>query len=114
MTAGIQSKELERMNRDNASRIELACPCCGARLTIDRQLGKVIAHEEPPHTSVAPDLDRATELLRKQQARREALFAQSAEDEKIKSQVLEEKFRERLKKTKDEPITRPTRDFDLD
>jgi hypothetical protein len=50
----------------------------------------------------------------KQRARREALFTQSAEDEKVKSKVLEEKFRERLKQTKDEPVTRPTRDIDLD
>ena len=102
------------MKTENDSKIELACPCCGATLTIDRELGKVIAHEEPPRVSNAPDLERATELLRQQQAKREALFAQSAEDEKVKSKLLEEKFNDRLKKTKDEPITRPTRDFDLD
>jgi len=100
---------------DSASpRIQIICPCCGARLTIDAQLGKVIAHEPPPKQSKAPDFDRAAQLLEKQKKQREALFAQSAEDEKVKSKVLERKFEERLKQTKDEPITRPTRDIDLD
>jgi len=102
------------MGSQRSSRIEVTCPCCGARLNIDRELGKVIAHEAPPRAANAPDFDRASELLQKQQARREALFAQSAEDEKVKSRVLEQKFRQALEKSKDEPITRPARDFDLD
>ncbi len=95
--------------------IQLECPCCGARLVIDAVLRKVIAHEAPPpkHTN-APDLDHATSLLREQAERREALFKKSSEDEKSKSQLLERKFSEALKKSKDEPITRPTRDIDLE
>lgn len=93
---------------------EILCPCCGARLTVDLALGKVIAHEPPARHSKAPDLDRVAQLLEKEKARREALFQQSAEDEKIKPQVLERKFEEALKKSKDEPLTRPTRDIDLD
>lgn len=102
------------MENHRDSRIELTCPCCGARLTVDRELGKVISHEAPPRISHAPDLDRASELLAKERARREALFAQSAEDEKVKSKVLDQKFRDALEKSKDEPITRPTREIDLD
>jgi len=96
------------------SPIQVACPCCGARLTVDMELGKVIAHVPPPKQSKAPDLDAAAQLLERQRKQREALFAQSAEDEKVKSKVLERKFEERLKQTKDEPVTRPPRDFDLD
>ena len=102
------------MAHRDSDKIELTCPCCGARLTVDAELGKVIAHEPPPRLTNAPDFDRAAQLLKEQQARREALFAQSAEDEKVKAKVLERKFEEALKKTKDEPITRPTRDIDLD
>jgi hypothetical protein len=95
--------------------LTVECPCCGARLTIDTFLQKVIAHEAPPQKMVnAPDLDHASTLLREQAARREALFKQSAADEKTKSQLLERKFEEALKKSKDQPISRPTRDFDLD
>lgn len=61
-----------------------------------------------------PDLEQAGALLRQQAARREALFKQSTEDEKIKTQLLERKFRDALEKSKDEPVQRPTRDIDLD
>jgi len=102
------------MSRNDDTNIEVNCPCCGARLTVDRALGRVLSHEPPPKTSKAPDFDRASELLAQEKARRESIFNQSAEDEKVKSKVLERKFEEALKKTKDEPITRPMRDIDLD
>jgi hypothetical protein len=103
------------MAKSKSSSISVACPCCGARLTVDPQLQKVIAHEAPPpRHQAAPDLDRVGVLLREQAARREALFRQSAEDEKSKPQLLERKFAEALKKSKDQPIEKPTRDIDLD
>jgi uncharacterized membrane protein YccC len=90
------------------------CPCCGARLTIDRGLQQVIAHNAPRKPTVPVDLERAQELLKEEQERRDALFNQSAEEMKTHAQVLERKFAAALEKTKDEPITRPTRDIDLD
>ena len=44
---------------------------------------------------------------------REAHFRHSAETEKVKSQLLERKFEQALAKSKDEPLTPPTRDIDL-
>jgi hypothetical protein len=93
---------------------ELVCPCCGARLKVDAELGKVISHQPPPRHTKTRDLDDVGQLLEKEKARREALFRQSEKDEKVKSEVLDRKFAEALKKTKDEPVTRPTRDIDLD
>ncbi len=86
----------------------------GASGGIGSALGKVISHEAPPRHTKAPDLDRATELIEKQAARREALFKESAEDEKTKPQLLERKFEEALKKAKDEPAGPTLRDIDLD
>ena len=95
--------------------IIVQCPCCGATLTVDAALGEIVAHEPPPKKAAnVPDLDHAAALLREQAARREALFKQASEDLKIKSQILERKFATALEKSKDEPVTRPTRDFDLD
>lgn len=93
--------------------ITLNCPCCNARLRIDPKLRKVISYDAAPRISDAPNLDRAAALLREQAARREALFKQSAENEKNKSQLLERKFEAELEKSKDEPIKKPTRDIDL-
>ena len=102
------------MNDTNRTTSEVVCPCCGARLKIDRRLGKVIGHEAPNRPARAPDLDRAAVLLEKRAQEREARFRQSAEDEKSKSLLLERKFAEALEKAKDQPVTPPARDIDLD
>lgn len=100
------------MSRTNDIRV--VCPCCGARLTVDAELRKVIAHEAPPRQSQTPDLDHAAALLKQNAARREALFNQSTEEERVRSRVLERKFEEALKKSKDQPVSKPTRDIDLE
>jgi hypothetical protein len=102
------------MSRTKSTDIVVTCPCCDAQLTVDVVLQKVIAHVAPPKHVNAPDLDRAAALLREQAARREAIFKQSTEDVKMKSQILERKFEAALEKSKDEPVVKPTRDIDLD
>jgi len=94
--------------------IELICPCCQARLTVDSALGVVLHHELPPRAATVTDLKTAVEELRGEAGRREARFKESMEAEKEKAKLLERKFKELLKKAKDEPITKPTRDIDLD
>jgi hypothetical protein len=95
-------------------KLEVVCPCCGATLTVDAELGKVLFHQAPPKQDSGPDLDYATKLLQKEAERREALFSQSADDQKISSELLDRKFKEAFEKTKDQPTTKPLRDFDLD
>ncbi len=102
------------MAQPKSSDISVECPCCGARLTIDVKLGKVVSCDAPPPKRNALDLDHAAALLKEQAARREAIFKQSAEDMKIQSQLLERKFAAALEKSKDEPVKKPTRDIDLD
>lgn len=92
----------------------MVCPCCGATLTVDAELGKVLFHQAPPKQDKGPDLDDAARLLKQEAERREAIFRQSAEEEKIKSDLLDRKFREAFEKTKDQPTGKPLRDFDLD
>jgi hypothetical protein len=94
--------------------IDVVCPCCGARLRIDVELGKVLHHDPPPKHAKAPDLAQAARVLQKAAARREALFRQSVEEEKTKTDLLERKFEEALKRTKDEPVGPPLKDLDLD
>ncbi len=102
------------MARQKSPDILIECPCCGARLTVDTNLKKVIRHEAPPPKRSALDLDQAAALLKEQAARREAIFKQSAEEIKIQSQILERKFEAALEKSKDETFKKPTRDIDLD
>jgi hypothetical protein len=102
------------MSAPDRTPVDVICPCCGARLRIDPTLRRVISHQAPPKQPKAPDLQRASALLEKEAARREAHFRRSAEDEKVKSQLLERKFEDALAKSKDEPPAPPTRDIDLD
>jgi uncharacterized Zn finger protein (UPF0148 family) len=102
------------MSKHKGKTAEIVCPCCGARLEIDMELGKILFHEPPPKTSKAPDLNQASELLKKEAERRESLFKQSAEEEKIKSELLERRFKEAFEKTKDVPTGPPLKEIDLD
>jgi hypothetical protein len=95
------------------SEFEIDCPCCGAKLVIDSNLQRVIRHSEPPSAD-RPELDDAQRILAEQAARREALFQQSFNAEKTRGDALSKRFEEALKAARDEPITKPTRDFDLD
>jgi hypothetical protein len=95
------------------SEIEVSCPCCSAILVIDTNLGRVIEHHELPRED-RPDLDRATQLLAEETARREAVFQQSVQAEKTRGDALSRRFDEALKQARQEPVTKPTREFDLD
>ena len=95
------------------SELEVTCPCCRASLVIDTNLGRVIAHREPERGD-KPELDEAARILAAEAARREALFEQSVEAEKGRGDALDRRFEEALRQAKQEPITRPDRDFDLD
>jgi hypothetical protein len=95
------------------SELEVTCPCCRASLVIDTNLGRVISHREPERSD-KPELDEAARILAAEAARREALFEQSVEAEKGRGDALARRFEEALKQAKQEPVTRPDRDFDLD
>ena len=95
------------------SEIEIACPCCTATLVVDVNLRRVVRHSEPPSAD-RPELDDAQKILAEQAARREALFQKSVADERGRGDALSKRFEEALRQARDEPITKPTRDFDLD
>ena len=101
------------MGDEARTTMELTCPCCQAKLTIDPELGAVLHHELPPKAASITDLKAAVEELKGEAGRREARFKESMEAEKEKGKVLERKFKELLKKAKDEPVSRPTREIDL-
>ena len=95
------------------SEFEVACPCCQATLVIDADLRRVVRHEEKARGE-RPELSDAHRLLAKEEARREALFQRSVDSEKTRGDALSKRFEEALRQAKDEPITKPMRDFDLD
>jgi hypothetical protein len=96
-----------------ASEIEVTCPCCQSTLVVDLNLGRVVSHREPERGN-KPELSDAQRLLAEEAARREAIFQQSVESERSRGDALSKRFEEALKQARQEPVTRPTRDFDLD
>ena len=95
------------------SEFETACPCCQSTLVIDTNLKRVVRHVEPVRGD-RPELSDAQRILADEAARREALFQQSVNAEKNRGDALSKRFEEALKQANQEPITKPTRDFDLD
>jgi hypothetical protein len=103
-----------RMNKKSSSTIEVTCPCCQSRLTVDAQLAAVLAHTPPPRAVPDVDISDAARILGEQAQRREDKFRESWEAERNKEDVLTRKFEEALKKAKDQPAGKPLRDFDLE
>jgi hypothetical protein len=95
------------------SELELVCPCCQSILVIDLNLGRIVSHSEPERGN-KPELSDAHRLLAEEAARREAIFQQSVDHEKTRGDALSRRFEEALKQANQEPVTKPTRDFDLD
>ena len=95
------------------SEFETQCPCCSATLVIDVNLRRIVRHAEPVRGD-RPELSEAEKILAREAARREALFQDSVAAEKNRGDALSKRFEEALRQAHDEPITKPTRDFDLD
>lgn len=95
------------------SELEVTCPCCQSTLVVDLNLGRVVAHVEPERAN-KPELSEAQRIIAEEAARREAIFQQSVDNEKTRGDALSRRFEEALRQANKEPITKPTRDFDLD
>jgi hypothetical protein len=95
------------------SEFETPCPCCQATLVVDVNLRRVVRHVEPVRSD-RPELSEAQRILAAEAARREALFEQSVNAERTRGDALSKRFEEALRQANQEPITKPTRDFDLD
>ncbi|MBI2455502.1 MAG: hypothetical protein HYV46_05125 [candidate division NC10 bacterium] len=102
------------MSQDAKEPIEVVCPCCQAKLRVDPELQAVLSYEPPPEERTVRDLTEAVKGLQAEAAQRQAKFEESLKAEKSKKNLLDKKFQDALKKAKDEPITKPVRDIDLD
>jgi hypothetical protein len=94
---------------------EVNCPHCHAVLTVSPEARAVVGHKEPVKAKPVGDMDEAVQWLKKDPERRENLFTQSLESEKMKADRLKKSFDDLLRRAKDDPdAPRPVRDMDLD
>lgn len=96
------------------SNLKVACPHCGAKLTVDTAVAAVVDHEPPPKQASVTDLVEAAKGLSEEARKREEKFLESFAAEKTRTDVLGRKFEEQLKKTKGKPVEKPLRDLDLE
>src|ERR671932_2425452 len=92
----------------DTTRFTSICPCCEATLTIDAQTGAIISHEEK--SKPLASFEEMVKGLDKQKQMREQIFQQELGSMKDRERILEEKFREAMKraeKDKDKPYVNP-------
>jgi len=94
--------------------LEVGCPCCGAVLKVDPGTKAVISHVAPIKPKMFADLDAAAKAMREQDVRKESIFRQAVDAEKNKTDLLEKKFQEAVKRAKEMPDEKFVRDIDLD
>jgi hypothetical protein len=88
------------------------CPCCESTLTLDAQTGAILSTAEKTK-KLGSFEDLKNELDKKKEAR-ENLFAQEQHAQKDRERLLEEKFKEAMKRAGDDvgkPFKNPL-DFD--
>ncbi|CAN5483161.1 MAG: 2-nitropropane dioxygenase [Pyrinomonadaceae bacterium] len=90
----------------------ILCPCCEAALTIDSQTGAIISSEEKK--KIHGSFEDLKGELGKQKELRDNIFAQEMSSVKDRERLLDEKFKEAMKRAdtdKDKPYLNP---LDLD
>jgi hypothetical protein len=89
-------------------KFSIVCPCCEAAITIDAVTGAILSHEEKK--KVLGSFEDLKGNLDKQKELREQIFAQEQNAQKDRERLLEEKFREAMKRAgddKDKPFKNP-------
>jgi ribosome-associated translation inhibitor RaiA len=90
------------------SRWTILCPCCDATLKIDRDTGAIISHEEKAKPIAS--FDEMAKTMERQREQRDRIFEQEVGSLKSRERILEEKFRDAMKRAgddKDTPFRNP-------
>jgi hypothetical protein len=99
----------------NPHKLTVACPDCGTEIVVDGATGAVLSHR----AAKAPlaggkDFDALLKGLDDDKARAEELFEREKAAFADRDRLLEEKFKEAMKRAEEEPDLPPKRPFDLD
>lgn len=95
-----------------SDRVEVVCPCCRTRLTVEKESGEVLA-EQRPKLDATKTFEDAMNKVRGGAREREDLFAKAFDRTQRQDDLLNKKFEEAKKKAKDEP-GKPHNPFDMD
>ena len=90
-----------------AENLTITCPCCEAKITLDRITGAVLAHEKPSGPSTTFEEAVSDEKKRRQDA--EDRFSQAVREQENREEIWDKKFKEALQRAEkdDKPPPRP-------
>jgi hypothetical protein len=87
--------------RTMAEPLNVECPCCGTKLTLDSKTGDVLA-EERPKMDPTKSFEQAMNEVRTGGQRREDAFTKAADRTRRLEDLLDKKFEEARKKAADD------------
>jgi hypothetical protein len=94
-------------------RVDVVCPCCSTKLTVETASGEILAEERPKH-SVEKTFEGAMGQVRTGAKRREDAFSKALDRTQRMEDILTKKFEEAKKKADSEPDSKPPSPFDAD
>lgn len=97
-------------------RLNVSCPECGSEITVDLATGKVLFHRSKQRRAgKEKDLDDLLAGLDDAKKRADEVFQREVSALKDSERLMEEKFREAMKRAEEEPDDDPPiRPWDLD
>ncbi len=96
--------------------LSVSCPECGCDLTVDRVTGQVLFHKPAPEAPAGgQDFDQLLAGLDESKERAEDVFQREVSAFKDRDRLMEEKFREAMRRAEEEPDEEPPlRPWELD
>ena len=97
-------------------KLTVKCPECGSDLVVDASTGAVLSHRKAKQPIAGgKDFDSLLKGLDEEKSRAEDIFQREVAAMKDRDRLLEEKFREAMRRAEEEPDEGPPRrPFDLD
>ena len=91
-----------------AANIEIICPCCESLIVVDRVTGEILLHKKKESKS-GLSLEAMVANLDSQKSELAKKFDKNMESQKDRARILEERFKEALKKAEgsDEKYVNP-------
>jgi hypothetical protein len=102
------------MSDERKSKIETRCPCCQTRLTVDALTGLVIWHDAGKTDRSHPTMEEMIRNLDSRKKEVEEKINQESRALKDRSRILDEMFKESMRRIDKDDPSRPVRPIDLD
>lgn len=97
-------------------KLTVKCPDCSSEMVVDAATGAILSHKKAKQPIAGgKDFDSLLKGLDEDKARAENVFEREVAAMKDRDRLLEEKFREAMRRAEEEPDEGPPRrPFDLD